>query len=35
MAIRKVVGSAEVKAGKVKLDVPPLVENGNTRRPDA
>lgn len=29
-AIRNVVGSAVVHAGKVKLDVPPLVENGNT-----
>ena len=30
MAIRKVAGSAEVKVGKVKLDVPPLSENGNS-----
>ena len=29
-AIRQVVGDAVVKTGKVKLDVPPLVENGNT-----
>ena len=29
-AIRNVVGTAPVKAGKVKLDIPPLVENGNT-----
>ena len=29
-AIRNVVGTAPVKTGKVKLDVPPLVENGNT-----
>ena len=29
-AIRKVVGNAVVRTGKVKLDVPPLVENGNT-----
>src|ERR1700704_1214918 len=29
-AIRQVVGDAVVRAGKVKLDVPPLVENGNT-----
>ena len=29
-AIRKVVGSAAVKPGRVKLDLPPLVENGNT-----
>jgi len=28
-AIRKVVGPARVSAGKVKLDLPPLVENGN------
>jgi sulfur-oxidizing protein SoxY len=29
-AIRTVVGEAAVKKGKVKIDVPPLVENGNT-----
>jgi sulfur-oxidizing protein SoxY len=29
-AIRNVVGAATVRTGKVKLDVPPLVENGNT-----
>jgi sulfur-oxidizing protein SoxY len=29
-AIRKVVGSAPVTPGRVKLDLPPLVENGNT-----
>ena len=29
-AIRTVVGEAVVRTGKVKLDVPPLVENGNT-----
>jgi sulfur-oxidizing protein SoxY len=29
-AIRKVIGEAPVKVGKVKLDIPPLVENGNT-----
>ena len=29
-AIRQVVGEAPVKPGKVKLDLPPLVENGNT-----
>lgn len=29
-AIRTVVGEAAVRSGKVKLDVPPLVENGNT-----
>jgi sulfur-oxidizing protein SoxY len=28
--IRKVVGEAPVHKGKVKLDLPPLVENGNT-----
>jgi sulfur-oxidizing protein SoxY len=28
-AIREVVGEAPVREGKVKLDVPPLVENGN------
>src|SRR5438445_13395699 len=29
-AIRNVVGEAPIRTGKVKLDVPPLVENGNT-----
>jgi sulfur-oxidizing protein SoxY len=29
-AIRNVVGAAVVRTGKVKMDVPPLVENGNT-----
>jgi len=29
-AIRNLVGEAQVHAGKVKLDIPPLVENGNT-----
>ena len=29
-AIRKVVGSARVSPGRVKLELPPLVENGNT-----
>jgi sulfur-oxidizing protein SoxY len=29
-AIRAVVGAATVQTGKVKLDIPPLVENGNT-----
>ena len=29
-AIRNVVGEASVRIGKVKLDIPPLVENGNT-----
>ena len=29
-AIRRVVGDAPIKPGKVKLNLPPLVENGNT-----
>jgi sulfur-oxidizing protein SoxY len=29
-AIRNLVGAAVVRSGKVKLDIPPLVENGNT-----
>ena len=29
-AIRSVTNGAQVRTGKVKLDVPPLVENGNT-----
>jgi sulfur-oxidizing protein SoxY len=29
-AIRNVVGEAPVRPGKVKLEIPPLVENGNT-----
>ena len=29
-AIRNVVGTAVVRTGKVKLEIPPLVENGNT-----
>src|SRR6267154_5455288 len=29
-AIRNVVGEAPIRTGKVKLDVPPRVENGNT-----
>ena len=29
-AIRNVIGEAEVRKGKVMLDLPPLVENGNT-----
>jgi sulfur-oxidizing protein SoxY len=28
-AIRKVVGEAPVRDGKVKLDLPPLIDNGN------
>jgi sulfur-oxidizing protein SoxY len=28
-AIRKVVGQAQVRRGRVKLDVPPLIDNGN------
>ncbi len=30
IAIRRVVGEAEIRKGKVTLDLPPLVENGNT-----
>jgi sulfur-oxidizing protein SoxY len=29
-AIRTVIGNAPVQTGKVKLDIPPLVENGNS-----
>ena len=29
-AIRSIVGEAAVRTGKVKLEIPPLVENGNT-----
>ena len=29
-AIRNLVGEAHVQVGKVRLDIPPLVENGNT-----
>jgi sulfur-oxidizing protein SoxY len=29
-AIRRVVGEAHVKPGKIKLDIPPLAENGNS-----
>ena len=29
-AIRSVIGEAPVKKGKVKLDLPPIVENGNS-----
>ena len=29
-AIRQIVGEATVKRGKIKLDLPPLVENGNS-----
>src|SRR4051812_34021970 len=29
-AIRQVIGEAEIRKGKVMLDLPPLVENGNT-----
>ena len=29
-AIRQVIGEAAVRPGKVRLEVPPLVENGNT-----
>ena len=29
-AVRSVVGAAKIQKGKVELDLPPLVENGNT-----
>ena len=29
-AVASVVGDAQINAGKVKVDIPPLVENGNT-----
>lgn len=29
-AIRKVAGDAEIRPGRIHLDIPPLVENGNT-----
>jgi sulfur-oxidizing protein SoxY len=29
-AVRKVVGNAQVRPGRVKLDVPPLIDNGNS-----
>jgi sulfur-oxidizing protein SoxY len=29
-AIRNVIGEAEIRKGRVMLDLPPLVENGNT-----
>ena len=29
-AIRKVTGNAPVRAGRVKLDLPPLIDNGNS-----
>jgi sulfur-oxidizing protein SoxY len=29
-AVRKVTGGAAISAGKVKLDVPPLIDNGNS-----
>jgi sulfur-oxidizing protein SoxY len=29
-AVRKVTGDAQVRRGRVKLDVPPLIDNGNT-----
>jgi sulfur-oxidizing protein SoxY len=30
LAIKEVAGNAELRQGKIKLDVPPLIENGNT-----
>ena len=32
-AIREVVGTSPVRAGRVKLELPPLVENGNAGKP--
>jgi sulfur-oxidizing protein SoxY len=29
-AVRKVIGAAPVREGRVKLDVPPLIDNGNS-----
>ena len=29
-AIRNILGEAQIRTGKVKLDIPPLVKNGNT-----
>ena len=29
-AVRKVIGTAQVRKGRVKLDVPPLIDNGNS-----
>jgi sulfur-oxidizing protein SoxY len=29
-AVKKVTGGAQVRRGRVKLDVPPLIDNGNT-----
>jgi sulfur-oxidizing protein SoxY len=29
-AIRNIVGEAQLRSGRIKLDIPPLVENGNT-----
>ena len=29
-AVRKLVGNATVRSGRVKLDLPPLIDNGNT-----
>jgi len=29
-AVRKVVGNAQLRPGRVKLDLPPLIENGNS-----
>ena len=31
-AIRQIVGEAAMKSGRIKLDLPPLVENGNPSR---
>ena len=29
-AVRKVIGSSRVQSGRVKLDLPPLIDNGNS-----
>src|SRR5215813_1175255 len=29
-ALRKLVGNATIRRGRVKLDLPPLIDNGNT-----
>ena len=28
-ALRKITGGAQLRTGKVKLDIPPLIDNGN------
>jgi len=29
-AVRKVIGTSQVRSGRVKLDLPPLIDNGNS-----